>query len=357
MKKKIILILSMVALLVVILAFSVSATSVTYISEGFVGNTVNQNVYADLSYVNYGNDSNKNFNIICVQLSDTGSYIFIVDNVEAFQYRFSGYSFVDVVSEIYGTTDEDFDYYRNGFSNLASCTDAIEYFLNWSAPYSAEDFFNELDSLRNSFDGELSRDAFNTYVENNAGAQFISLYFGKLNVFLNTFYFSGFEDFSKLLDTVYTEFKSSSPDDLSGQAFNEYVSSLLSDEFHYFAFYYTNGANTFADNMYNAGVTLSSGLDISDGSFDISDSELTDTDYDNLNVPSCLVCNSSGTCEHFAAGYKNGYHDALFSDKNKENLQNAFDQGKEYACTNGVYQNFVNAAMETSIISFNLLNI
>ena len=136
MKKKILLILSMCALLVCLFVISASATVVTYesISDSFGDdNPTGTERTAYFGEINYGNIPNGNFVFCHGESSDSCFFVTIFD-IEAFQFRYSGKSFSDFVDEImtlYNSNSNEYQYLYKFYSAVSS--EAYDFFINWSS--------------------------------------------------------------------------------------------------------------------------------------------------------------------------------------------------------------------------------
>lgn len=172
---------------------------------------------------------------------------------------------------------------------------------------------------------------------------------------------AGMNKFSNELKQLFSEYEYECKiygTSVTAEGFDQHVEkSRYSDEFK--EAYKSYGAQQVLSSMYSAGANSQSGSSGStggsnedvgsgqNGSPNLSDDELTEGES-MAEIPGCSVCNMSGTCEHFIAGYQQGFHDALLSDLNKDNLQQAFDQGYTYSNSED-FQTTINVAKQESI--------
>ena len=288
MKKKIILILSMAALLVCVFAFSVGATSVTYVPTiddytGLNGSTGSSTAV----YVNHGDVEGGNFLLVVFDIN--GSNYFYIDNIDAFLIRYKDCTISDFADEAASVNSSYYEGNATALEVLGYDENAFNYFINYEEVFSAEDFSAELNDL------------FNGYMSLNG-------------------------------------------ENLTAEGFDSYVGSYGSDEF--VLLYSSSGVNSSYESLYKAALSSSnSSSGSSNGSPTITDEELTGTGYDPT---ACTVCVGSAqdTCEHWQAGYDKGFYDGLLSEHNKEMLQQAYNQGFEYANSESFETTINNAKAE-----------
>ena len=312
MKKKLILILSLALLCVSLFTLSVSAECVTY---ELVDNLDNLSTESDTEILTYLDklvvSSEDDNSFTCYMLMDSGSSIHLlitITDIEAFQKLYANMSYNEFV-----TLAQDNICSSSSYNYSCLPEEAFDYFLN----------YGKEDSTSN-----------------------------------------GMQDFSTQLKQLYTDYEyecKSNGTSVTAEGFHDYVeNSLYSEEFK--EAYKTYGAQEVLSGMYSAGASSQSGSSGStggsnedvgsgqNGSPNISDEELTEGES-MVETPACPLCNPDSTCDHYIMGYQQGFHDALLSDLNKDNLQQAFDQGYTYSNSED-FQTTINVAKQESIEEF-----
>ena len=229
MKKKILLILSMSALLVCLFVISASATVVTYesISDSFGDdNPTGTERTAYFGEINYGNIPNGNFVFCHGESSDSCFFVTIFD-IEAFQFRYSGKSFSDFVDEImtlYDSNSYEYQYLYKFYSAVSS--EVYDFFINWSS-YTGG--FTQEDLTAQYNQGKT--DGVNEYKESEEYTNILSSKYedGKESGY-NEGYSKGMFDFAQeekdLIEGYYSQ-----GGEFTANGLNEFISSYSSETF------------------------------------------------------------------------------------------------------------------------------
>lgn len=300
MKKKFILILSLVALLSCIFVVSASAEFVFYSPDGLP--TSSANVYGNyythncshehhgFDYFVNGVDTLKTYAVDIDQFKTFVAYYNVI-NYDSFTTAFG--SLYEEVCTIGGCDSTSSAPWYDGLYDMSMMPeDVFNYFLNYihSIDTTVRDYHSDLNlefaeyrDLCNSNSEEITVEGFSSYLQEN----------------------------NPLLDS-----------DWDGN-----LENLLS-------YFYSAGVSSSTSSGESSGG--SSGSSGSDGSPNIPDDELgTFTgDFVGAGANGCTICGGGSDslgCQHYQNGYAEGYDDALRSDTNKSNFQKAFDQGYYYA--------------------------
>ncbi|MBQ7906813.1 MAG: hypothetical protein IJ309_02435 [Clostridia bacterium] len=313
MKKKLILILSLVALMSCIFVVSVSAEFVFYSPEELP--TSSSSVYGNYYTHNCSYDHHV-FDYMVNEIGLIKSYAVDIEQFKEFVVYYNVNSYDD---------------FNTAFSTIiqacsdGGCDNAQSYYEGiYNMSTMPEDVYVYFNSYIYGVDTKIRDYHANLQLE--------------------------FVQYSNLCDT--------NSEDITVEGFSTYLKENKAELY----FEFSSDIESLFNSFYSAGASSSSSGSTgsgSNGSPNISDEELGTYTGDATERP-CPVTgdgvhdSASGAygCEHFQNGYAMGFDDGLRSEQNQSNLQQAFDQGYQYANSedfNTTVQNRIEESRDTHI--------